>query len=123
MGVRWTDVQAERVGEAMREFPVASGRCVELAKVLLPIAKEREAAAELRKLTAKGWYMPTRTGPSDWVFHVTTQAEAHWIDALTGVSGHPMATYKESLFLYPDTIHDRKVDLEDPWLSLVQKGS
>jgi hypothetical protein len=122
MGVQWTEAQAERVRDAMREFPVDSGRCVELARVVLPIAQQREEAAELRKLTAKGWYMPTHNGPSDWVFHVTTQAEAHWIDALTGVPGHPSATYKESLFMYPDTIQDRKIEPEDPWLSLVQQG-
>lgn len=98
MAIGWSDEQRERVVHILVEYPVASGRCETVAWSILPIAKERDVAAEVWELRpSEGRYIvPKMEPPKPWFHHLTVEVEAHCVDALTGSSGEPRSAYLEN---------------------------
>lgn len=95
MSIDWSEIQRTAVEGALSRYPAESHECREAARLLLPIARERDAGARAWRLRPReGRYIvPMRSVGRDWFFHVTVETEAHCVDALTGVAGTPRAAY------------------------------
>lgn len=74
---------------------IQSGRCEEAAREMLPIGRERDRDARAWRLFPReGRYVvPKVRLERPWYFHVTVEAEAHYVDALTGAYGTPSGQY------------------------------
>lgn len=119
MPIRWSRVQLQQVSALIDAHPVRSGECADLARRILPVARERDAAAAgmvIRPLPDHGIYVVPRVGGTRWRHHVTVAAENHCVDALTGAPGTPRGDYLEQHWSYAEELSMELDDLEDPCL-------
>jgi hypothetical protein len=115
--VSWTPSQRVVVERVLREHPPASGRCAQAARTVLPHAIELDAdAGALVIEPTEGIYVETthEYGGRPWFHHVTVDVQAHRVDAMTGVDGHPAASYVRSFFRHADVLSVRTVQ-DDDW--------
>lgn len=106
MPIDWTAAQRGRVEALLVRFRAATGGCQELAHAIHPIACERDRAARMwRLLPAVGRYVvPKIRLEHPWYFHVTTETQSHFVDALTGIDGTSCAGYLETHWTETDAI-------------------
>lgn len=107
MPVPWSTHQADEVSALVSGHPAPSGRCVELARALLPIALELDAGARtlvLRPKPHRGRFVLPRTGEHRWFHHALVDVVDHGVDALTGVNGTPMRDYLPTHWRYPEAL-------------------
>ncbi|MBP8809740.1 MAG: hypothetical protein KBG48_08090 [Kofleriaceae bacterium] len=106
MAIAWTVEQRVRVQRVLRECPVDSGRCEQAASRICPIARERDPSATRWRMTpAEGRFvLPAEPEVGRWYFHVTVEAEAHCVDALTGPGGTMRSEYLERHWRHGDAI-------------------
>ena len=117
--LEWSHEQQGAILEALGRFPRASNKCARLARALLPIATALDADARALLVEPSGFalYVQPKGGPARWMHHVTTSVQAHCVDVLTGVAGHPEGTYLEAYFEHPTAHLIRPVE-DDDWEEL-----
>ena len=95
MAVSWSDTQRPRVARVLRECPVESGRCEGAARRILPVARETDDQVQIWQLwpTEGVFVLAKHPDARRWRFHATVEAQAHCVDALTGVDGTAIASY------------------------------
>ncbi|EYF00604.1 hypothetical protein [Chondromyces apiculatus] len=97
MAIPWNSEQRESVAAIQQSYPPKSGRCEDAARETLPVARDLDPAASAVRIEPAGharFVVPK--APLDealWRFHVTVEARAHHVDALTGPDGTPVAEY------------------------------
>lgn len=119
MAIPWTGPQSDRVGALIGAHPPDGGRCADLARAILPIARDLDGNAHgcvIRPLPGHGRYVAPRVGGTMWRHHVTVGVAAHFVDALTDVPGTPSADYPDAHWLHADALSIKPDDLEDPCL-------
>ena len=116
----WTPLQRAAVDRTLHEHPPESGRCAQAARAVLPHATELDADASALVIEpTEGIYVETvhGHGGQPWFHHVTVGADEHRVDAMTGVDGHPAASYMGKYFRHTDALSVRTVRDEDwDWL-------
>ncbi len=99
----------------MARYPAPSNRCVELARVVLPCAREVDAQAHALSFKPKGvrarFLITKRPLPRLWSEHVATSTRAHHVDALTGIPGCEAERYLSTHFEFHEHIDVAPVDL------------
>jgi hypothetical protein len=113
----WTPPQRAAVERALDEHPPASGRCAQAARAILPHATKLDAdAGALVIEPTEGIYVETthEYGGQPWFHHVTVDAQAHLVDGMTGVDGHPGTSYLGAFFHHTDALSLRPVQ-DDDW--------
>lgn len=127
MGVEWSDSQRIRVSGLIEEHPVTTSDCAVLGRKVLPIGRERDAAAHglvVRANTTQTRFacLKPRHGQVKrrWFHHVTVAVDEHGVDALAGVDGTPLASYLREHFIVNHAndlwLDHSDPDLEDPLL-------
>lgn len=115
MGLTWPEHLAATLQTAIRRHPPESNRCVELARIVLPCAREVEPQAHAFSLTPRGlrarFLLTTRSPHRIWNEHVVTFTRAHFVDALTGVAGCESEHYLSAHFQFSEYIQATPVDL------------
>ncbi len=121
MAVDWNESERATVEDGIRRFPVASGRCAALARVVFAVGQERDAATRGRqvrpsKKSAARFVVPKVPHPPRWGSHTFVEAHEHAVDALTGADGCSAPAYLETHWQYADhlEVHDVDVDAVDP---------
>lgn len=106
------------VEAAIKEYPAASGKCAEVARKIVPVAKEHDATAVPRVLRpSEGYFVtPKIKGVGRWFHHVATHVSMHFVDALTGADGEADATYLTKNWQHPDALVWTDADLDDETL-------
>jgi hypothetical protein len=116
----WTPPQRAAVERALREHPLASGRCARAARAILAHATALDSGASALVIEpTQGIYLETthEYGGQPWFHHVTVDAQDHRADGMTGVDGHPAASYIGAFFRHTDVLSVRPVQDEDwEWL-------
>ncbi len=106
MTVGWNTSQHTRVSAALTRHPLTSPRCADAAREILPVAEELDATAEALlvepTLPFARYVLPRHRPRPEWTHHVFVRVEAHGVDAMTGVDGHPLATYLTTYFDAPE---------------------
>lgn len=108
MAIRWKTQQRRAVERILDDHPVNSGRCQEAAELILPVAKEQDREARILKIVPadpRAFYViPKIQLEYDWYHHYTTEAVAHYVDALTGADGTDIVEYRREHWDDPDGI-------------------
>ncbi len=94
MAIAWTIEQETAVREALEKHGVASARCANAATLVLPVARERDAAAVARRCDPRYGRFVHET--YRWFHHVSVCADAHYLDALTGPPGLESGVYMKT---------------------------
>lgn len=120
MPIAWTNNRAARVAEQIEAHPASSGRCAALGRALLPLARAEDADAAgivVRPVGGQSRYACMRPSGHHlyWFHHVTTGLQAHFVDALTGVTGTPDDIYLATHF--SNAPGDLVLDRSDPHLA------
>lgn len=114
-GVAWTHDEQAAVEATLERFPVASGRCFDVARDVLEVARSRDA-------TSKAWKIKPRQGRfvvpkihlgQRWFHHFTVEVEHHGVDALTGSAGTPWQSYLGVHWKYADDLLCIESSLQD----------
>lgn len=113
MAIAWSPAQRKLVTRLLGVYPAISGKCVTLARKLLPIARERDRDALVWRLhPAEGRFVLPKTPAGEpWYYHATVETEAHCVDALTGVDGTSRESYAEEHWKEPDALRWVQDDL------------
>ena len=107
MPVPWTPQQAVLVDTLVSSHPPSSGRCVELARAILPIALELDSGARallLRPKPNRGRFVVPRAGERRWYHHALVDVDDHGVDALTGAEGTPLDVYLSTHWRFPEAL-------------------
>lgn len=120
MTIPWPSTQAQVVSAAIDAHPPESGQCAALARQLVPEAQQIDRDATgvvIRPKPGRGRFVVLKGDVEyPWRHHVTTRAEVHCVDALTGPGGMPDAEYREELWAHHDMLEFQDSKLEEPWL-------
>lgn len=121
MSVSWRPEDRAIVEAAIAEHPVVSGRCAALARIVYRTAKPHDPSTRglhVRPRSAARFVLPALPAPPTWGSHTLTETQAHAVDALTGVDGHPTEGYLATFFQFPDKIVMEPADVFtiDPWI-------
>jgi hypothetical protein len=115
MSLTWPPVEETALQEAMLEHPAEKNRCVELARIVVDVARPHDGNTGARQIRPKGprarFVIPRRPLPRSWSMHVFTETRAHGVDALTGVSGCERERYLEVHWQHIDWLQIAPVDL------------
>ena len=113
MGIRWSRSQRDAVGVALIEHPAPSGRCFHAARAILPLAQRVDPVARPWKITpSAGRFVAPRSDVElRWFHHITVQADAHAVDALTGADGTAWPNYLPHHWQYPKYLRLAETDL------------
>ena len=117
MGVEWSDEERRQVEEAIQRFPVSSGMCAALARVVSKVGLIRDTQTRGRHVsparhTAARFVVPKLPHPPLWASHTFVETHAHSVDALTGADGCVAGDYLTSFWEYPDALEVRTVDVD-----------
>lgn len=106
---------------AIRRFPVSSGKCAALARVVVTVGRERDEKAggrqvRPRTLSAARYVVPKLSSPPLWGSHTFGVAHEHAVDALTGADGCAVTEYLREHWEYWEhvEVHDVDVETVDP---------
>jgi hypothetical protein len=121
MAIEWTENERATVEDGIRRYPVESGRCAALARVVFAVGRERDAATRglqvhpLKKSAAR-FVVPKVAHPPRWGSHTFVEAHERAVDALTGAEGCPAPAYLATHWEYADhlEVHEVDVDAVDP---------
>ena len=117
MALNWSPTQRSSVEQALRDFPLLSGECANLARRILPIAVALDPAAQALVIAPRrGRFVCQRGSSHRWFHHVTTATADHRVDALTGIDGCPKEAYLSAYFHFPEELQITPTDLKDPRL-------
>lgn len=113
MPIRWSTAQRREVQDCLSAHPAPSGRCLEAARGVLPVARARDADARSWKISPlEGYFVvPRQSVGGRWFHHYTVEVELHYVDALTGVSGTVSDAYLAEHWRYPERLGFTDVDL------------
>lgn len=113
MGIRWSRSQRDAVQAVLTEHPAPSGRCFHAAREILPHARHIDPDAQPWKITpvAGRFVVPRGDMELRWFHHITVQADAHAVDALTGVEGTRWPEYLPRHWQYPKYLCVTETDL------------
>ncbi|MBK8213704.1 MAG: hypothetical protein IPK71_08135 [Myxococcales bacterium] len=119
MSVDWNDDERSEVEGAIKRFPVESGKCAALARVVARVGISRDPSTRGRQIKPRGaarFVVPKHSDPPRWVSHTFVDTHRHVVDALTGASGCPSASYLATHWEYADalTVQDVDVEMVDP---------
>jgi hypothetical protein len=115
--IDWGDERRERVRSILDGHPASSSACAAAAQKILPHALAVDPHSRALVIEPmRGFYVLPRNGLR-WAHHVTVEVTRHRVDALTGVDGHPVKTYLDTYFQFPDELRVRPVD-DDEWEDL-----
>ncbi len=114
MAIDWTLGQRKQVVAHLDAHHVQSGRCLEAARGVLPIAQARDEGARPWKLIpGEGRFVvPKHPLARKWWHHYTVEAVDHYVDALAGADGTNRANYSEQHWQCADRILWQAVDLD-----------
>jgi hypothetical protein len=117
MAVAWTEDQEAAVKEQLQIYPAATGLCRNLARALLPVARERDEQSHgllILPKPGKGYrVVPKVSLFGSWDHHFTVGVDGHCVDALTGASGTERDQYLARHWQYADAICIERCSLED----------
>ncbi len=106
MPIPWKPEQAAQVRAILNRYPPQSNQCEQVAKTILPIARElhpRSRNLRIKPAQRARFLLPKIPLQGEWWFHhVTTEVTEHYVDALTQADGTPAADYFSMHFQYPD---------------------
>lgn len=106
MAIQWSEAQRKVVFEVLHRFPARSHCCEDAARAILPIARERDVRSRGIRIEPAGrarYILPKVPLHGDWWrYHITIEAERHYVDALTGVDGTATSDYFEEHWQYPE---------------------
>lgn len=95
----------------MLKHPAGSGRCMDVAAALLPLALTQDASSTMVRIEPiphlrprMRYILPKPSAGACWDFHVTTLTELHAIDTLTGLEGIWASEYLAQHFHYPEAL-------------------
>jgi hypothetical protein len=113
VSLSWNAAQEEAVAGVLARYPAESNRCVELARAVLPLARQLDAGACVRLIRPRvGRYVaPKQRMPKPWFTHAVTEATLHYLDAFTGPPGIEGDRYLVAHFEHPEDHDVREVDL------------
>lgn len=114
MAVRWESEERKEVAVALGKFPVASGRCAALARVVHGVGIRRDSATKGRQVTPRGaarFVIPKHPNPPTWRSHTFVETHAHAVDALTGVDGCNAQEYLNTHWEYGEFLQVDDVDV------------
>lgn len=114
MPVDWFAGQRDAVAVLLDAHPAESGRCLEAARGVLPIAQKRDGDARPFKLVPlEGRFVVPRLSVGRrWFHHYAVEVVAHCVDALTGPDGSSRSDYLDRHWQYGDRIGWNHVELE-----------
>ena len=113
MAVQWEEDEEEAVRGALRRFPVASGRCAALARVVFKEGSRRDPSTCGRHLRPRGaarFVLPIYEPTPRWGSHTFVETHEHAVDALTGVEGCPAEDYLVTHWRYHEVLVVTDVD-------------
>lgn len=114
MPVPWTAEQHARVEAGIACYPVASGRCAALARIVFAVGVDSDDATRGRQIvprSAARYVVPKFSPTPRWGSHTFVETHEHAVDALTGSAGSPSDAYLQAHWEYPDALHVRDVDV------------
>ena len=112
--IPWVPEDEREVEKILLQHPVQSGRCVQAARHVLVVAQRIDNDAKTMLIKVQGDEYSTRGARflclkkpwseqvSRWFHHANVHVVEHYVDALTGSSGHDESTYLERFFLYSE---------------------
>lgn len=114
MAIDWDEKRRALISTAMARFPVSSGRCAALARVVFEASKDDDPDTEGLQVVPRNaarYVVPKHPEKPRWFSHTLVQTKLHRVDALTGVDGCPAPGYLERHWEYPDALDLKRVDL------------
>lgn len=117
MAVDWTDTERAAVEDGLSRFPVTSGKCAALARVVHGEGAKRDKATRGRQITpatnmaAARFVVPKHDSAPVWCSHTFVETHQHSVDALTGIDGCPMDAYLTLHWNYVDCLRVVDVDV------------
>ena len=120
MAVSWSPARTRRIDALLKDYTLASP-CAEVARRLLPIAREHDLGSRGLIVRANagqtryGILRPGGQAPDQdlwWHYHVTVLVEQHCVDVLTGTPGTARDGYLETHF--DNHAGDLRFDESDP---------
>lgn len=115
MATEWTPEERAAVDAAMAAFPVESGKCAALARVVFAEGRRRDAETkglQIRPKSAARYILPKTPRVAFWHSHTYVETHAHAVDALTGTSGCEAASYLGEHWRYSMQLDVVPVDVE-----------
>jgi hypothetical protein len=106
MAISWSKAQRRRITGIFGKFPPKSGLCQDAARAVLPEARKVDPSSGgvLIKPADRARYVLPKV-PLDgawWRFHVTVEAEQHYVDTLTGADGTLASVYFQQHWQCPE---------------------
>src|SRR5262249_29944221 len=113
MAIQWALDARDAVDAVLSAHPAASGRCFNEAKAIHPIAGTLNPQARAWKVTPRvgRFVVPKRDLGQRWFHHITVEADAHGVDALTGPDGTSWPDYLSTHWLHDRHLRCTEADL------------
>lgn len=114
VAVDWTAPERTVVEDGLARFPISSGRCAALARVVHGVGSKRDKTTKGRQITPKSaarFVVPKCDVPPKWWSHTYVDTHQHSVDALTGVNGCPRDDYLETHWTYCECLRVADVDV------------
>lgn len=114
MAIEWVNEERSRVAAAMDLYPVSSGRCARLARIVYGVAQPRDATTrglQILPPTAARFVIPKHDPNPQWISHTLVETMEHRVDALTGTDGTVAANYMAKHWEYCDYLRVQEVDV------------
>lgn len=116
MSISWDGKQRAKIEDAIRKYPIESGLCAALARVVYEVAKPGDEAAHGEQIRPKGgerFVVPKHTARPLWATHTLVCTREHRVDVLTGAGGCEKDKYLASHWEYVDRLDVRPVDVHE----------
>lgn len=105
MALKWPPNDQTELEAHVERCPPDSGRCEELVRAVLPIARRHDEgshALEVRPYPLPARFVvPKHPLRRSWSTHFLTGTREHGVDALTGPPGEPTTSYLNAHWQHP----------------------
>jgi hypothetical protein len=94
--VPWEENERAEVSAALTRFPIESGKCAALARVVTRVGLARDPQTRARLITPRSaarFVVPKLPRPPIWASHTFAETHGHAVDALTAIDGCPAGEY------------------------------
>jgi hypothetical protein len=114
VAVDWTETERAAIDDGLTRFPVTSGKCAALARIVHGEGAKRDNSTKGRQITpanAARFVVPKHSSAPRWFSHTFVETHRHSVDALTGINGCPVDAYLATHWSYIECLRVVDVDV------------
>lgn len=116
MAVEWNEEERRDVEAGVVRYPVSSGCCAALARVVHEVGTRRDESGtrgrQIRPISPARYVVPKHPDVRLWYSHTFVDTHGHSVDALTGANGCKSNDYLDHHWKFPEGLQVNEVDVK-----------